>query len=339
MASTDIPGAKRAGLPVDLGRLAREGDTSLTPEERYALKTHGVCTQLQEHVFMVRVRVPGGVLGTAAARRLAAIADRCARDWIHLTTRQNVELHWVADRAVPEVLAAVDAAGLTTRSACGHTLRNVMCADEAGVGLDEPFDCLPDARAVSHAIVARSAALNCVLPSRVNLAFGGSPRCRHDARLNDGAFVSVVRNGHAGYELWAGGSLGKAPRLAVLLDRFVPRHDAVAAAEALIEVFVAHGDFEHPTKARMKHLVSAMGEEAFRVAWVDAFARTKAGPRLAAPAVAVLPPADRAAALAAAPRVVGRPVCVRSARADGRWSRSTSRWATSSAVHSRTSPT
>jgi sulfite reductase beta subunit-like hemoprotein len=272
MASIDIPSAKRAGLPVDLERLAREGDGSLTPEDRYALKTHGVCTQLQDHVFMVRVRVPGGVLDAPAARQLAGTARRHGRDWLHLTTRQNVELHWVADRDVPDVLSAVDAAGLSTRSACGHTLRNVMCADEAGAGLDEPFDCLPDARAVSHAIVARSAQLNCVLPSRVNLAFGGSPRCRQDARLNDGAFVSVVRNGHAGYELWAGGSLGKAPRLAVLLDRFVPRPDVVAAAEALIEVFVTHGDFQHPAKARMKHLVAAMGTEQFRAAWVRAFA-------------------------------------------------------------------
>jgi sulfite reductase beta subunit-like hemoprotein len=301
MASIDIPSAKRAGLPVDLERLAREGDGSLTPEDRYALKTHGVCTQLQDHVFMVRVRVPGGVLDAPAARQLAGTARRHGRDWLHLTTRQNVELHWVADRDVPDVLSAVDAAGLSTRSACGHTLRNVMCADEAGAGLDEPFDCLPDARAVSHAIVARSAQLNCVLPSRVNLAFGGSPRCRQDARLNDGAFVSVVRNGHAGYELWAGGSLGKAPRLAVLLDRFVPRPDVVAAAEALIEVFVTHGDFQHPAKARMKHLVAAMGTEQFRAAWVRAFAAAKARPRLAPPAVAVLPPADRAAVLAAAP--------------------------------------
>jgi sulfite reductase beta subunit-like hemoprotein len=317
MASIDIPAAKRAGLPVDFERLAREGDASLTPEDRYALKTHGVCTQLQDHVFMVRVRVPGGVLDAAAARGLAAVARRHARDWLHLTTRQNVELHWVADREVPDVLAAVEAVGLSTRSACGHTLRNVMCADEAGVGLDEPFDCLPDARAVSHAIVARSAQLNCVLPSRVNLAFGGSPRCRHDARLNDGAFVSVVRNGHAGYELWAGGSLGKAPRLAVLLDRFVPRQDVVAAAEALVDVFVAHGDFEHPAKARMKHLVAAMGAEGFRAAWVRAFSAAKAHPRLAPPAVDVLPPADRAAVLAAAPRG-GWSAGVRPQRAAGR---------------------
>ena len=110
---------------------------------------------------------------------------------------------------MPEVLRGVEAAGPSTRSACGHTLRNVVASEEAGVSLDEPFGCRPDACAVSDAIVARSATLNCELPSRVNLAFGGSPRDRHDALLNDGGFVSVVRDGEAGCELWGGGSPGR----------------------------------------------------------------------------------------------------------------------------------
>src|SRR5687767_11389874 len=100
MAAPNIPSAKRAGLAVDLERLTAEGDGWLTPEDRYALKTHGICTQRQDHAFMVRVRIPGGVLPTAQARGLGRVADRHARDWLHLTTRQQVELHWVDDRAV-----------------------------------------------------------------------------------------------------------------------------------------------------------------------------------------------------------------------------------------------
>ena len=293
MAAPDIPGAKRRGLPVDLDRLAAEGDGWLSPEDRYALKTHGVCAQEQDHVFMIRVRVPGGVLPSHQARGLARLARSYGSDWLHLTTRQNVELHWVADRKVPEVLEKVSRLGLTTRSACGHTMRNVMCSEEAGASLDEPFDCLPDARAVSDAILARSAALNCELPSRVNLAFGGSPRCRHDALLNDGGFVSVVRDGEAGYELWGGGSLGKAPYLAVKLADFVPRADAQAAAEALIDVFVAHGDFEAPPKGRLKYAVERLGPEGFRSAWETAFAEARARPHPDPVPVEVLGEADR----------------------------------------------
>jgi sulfite reductase beta subunit-like hemoprotein len=277
MAPPDIPAAKRAGLPVDLERLTNEGDGWLTPEDRYALKTHGVCTQAQGGVFMVRIRIPGGVLLTDQARVVARAARHEGANWVHLTTRQNAELHWVDSAHVAGVLVALERGGLSTRSSCGHTLRNVMCSEDAGVGLDEPFDCLPDARAVSDAIVARSAHLNCVLPSRVNLAFGGSPRCREDALVNDGAFVSIVdaATGEPGYEVWAGGSLGKSPRLALQLTELVARRDVLAAADALIDVFVAHGDIDHPARGRMKFVVDRLGEDAFRDAWTEAFARRR----------------------------------------------------------------
>ena len=301
MASPDIPGAKRAGLVVDLERLAHEGDHWLTPEDRYGLKTHGVCAQQQDHVFMVRVRIPGGVLPTAQARGLARLARSYGPDWLHLTTRQNIEFHWVEDRRVPELLREVERAGLTTRSACGHTMRNVMCSEYAGLGLDEPFDCMADARAVSDAVLARSAELNTKLPSRVNIAFGGSPRCRADARVNDAGFVSKVVDGEPGYELWAGGSLGRAPALAIRLSSFVPRAEVQAAADALIDVYVEHGDVDHPAKGRMKYVVAELGESAFRAAWDQAFAEARHRPHAPLPDIELLSEPDRVAILAQAP--------------------------------------
>ncbi|MGI8758458.1 MAG: Rieske 2Fe-2S domain-containing protein [Acidimicrobiales bacterium] len=301
MATPNIPAAKRAGLPVDLERLSTEGDGWLSPEERYALKTWGVCNQEQDHVFMVRVRNPGGALPTVAARGLARLSRSFGPDWLHLTTRQNVELHWVEDRRVPALLDAVTEIGLTTRSGCGHTMRNVMCSEDAGLSLDEPFDCLADARAVSDAILARSAELNCALPSRINIAFGGSPRCRDDALLNDAGFVSTVAGSEAGYELWAGGSLGKSPFLAVKLADFVPRADTLAAAEALVEVYVEHGDFDKPAKGRMKFVVQRLGEAAFRAAWDQAFAAARDRPHPPPAPVEVLPEADRVAILGHVP--------------------------------------
>ncbi|MDQ3757250.1 MAG: nitrite/sulfite reductase [Actinomycetota bacterium] len=297
----DIPGVKRAGLPVDLERLAAEGDQWLTPEDRYALKTHGVCAQAQDDVFMVRIRIPGGVVLTDQVRGLARIAKARAADWLHISTRQNVELHWVRSADVPTVLDQVARLGLSTRSACGHTLRNVMASEDAGLGLDEPFDCLPDARLVSDVVVARSAELNCVLPSRINMAFGGSPRCHHDALVNDAGFVSVVVDGKAGYELWGGGSLGKAPCLAVKLCDFVPREEVLAASEALIDVFVQHGDFDSPAKGRMKFVLEDLGEEGFRTAWQQAFAEARTRPHPAVPDVPLVDPEEVADILAHAP--------------------------------------
>lgn len=297
MAAPNIPAAKRAGLPVDLDRLAAEGDGWLTPDDRYALKTWGVCPQSQPHRFMVRVRVPGGVLPADQARALARLGHRFGEDWLHLTTRQNVELHWVADREVRELLDELGRVGLSTRSACGHTLRNVMCSEDAGVALDEPFDCFGDARQVSDAIVARSAELNCVLPSRINMAFGGSPRCREDALLNDVAFVSTVRDGVAGYEVWAGGSLGKSPSLSILLADFLPRADVLAASEALVDVFVAHGDLDKPSNGRLKFVVRALGEDGFRRAWAAALDEARRRPHPPVGEVEVLDDEGRAGVL------------------------------------------
>jgi sulfite reductase beta subunit-like hemoprotein len=297
MSPPNIPAAKRAGLPVDFERLRLEGDAYLTPEDRYALKTHGVCMQLQPGVFMVRVRVPGGVLLAPQAHGLARLARQYGSDWLHLTTRQDVELHWVEARHVADLLDDLASIGLSSRSSCGHTLRNVMSSEDAGTSLDEPFDCFPDARLVSDTLLARSAELNCELPGRINVAFGGSPRCRQDARVNDAGFVSTVVDGRPGYELWAGGSLGKSPALAVKLADFVPRRDVVAAAEALVDVYLAHGDLDTPSKGRMKFVVDAMGTAAFRAAWDQAFAAACARPHAEAEPVDVLADVDRVAIL------------------------------------------
>lgn len=278
MAGPNIPAAKRAGLPVDIERMATEGDGFLEIDDRYSLKTWGVCPQSQDHRFMVRVRVPGGVLTTAQARAVARLAHRYGEDWLHLTTRQSLELHWVWDRAVRDLLADLERVGLSTRSACGHTLRNVMCSEDAGVALDEPFDCFPDARAASDAILARSAELNCILPSRINMAFGGSPRCVEDALINDIAFVSVVVAGRPGYVVSAGGSLGKSASLSVPLADFVPRADVLSACEALIDVFVQHGDFDKPTNGRLKFVVKALGAQRFREVWTEAYEAARLRP-------------------------------------------------------------
>jgi sulfite reductase beta subunit-like hemoprotein len=301
MPAPNIPAVKRAGLPVALDRLTAEGDGWLTPEDRYALKTHGVCAQAQPGVFMVRVRIPGGRLTPEQARGLADLAEAHGHCWLHVTTRQNLELHHVDARSVALVLATVEALGLTNRSACGHTLRNVMACPDAGVGLDEPFDCGPDARAVSDAIVARSHELNTVLPSRINMAFGGCPVCADHARLNDAGFESLVVDGEPGYRLWAGGSLGTMPVLAAPLASFVPRRDVLAAALALTDTFIDLGDLDNPKRGRMKFAIESAGEAAFVEAWSHRFERLRHTTDFEAEPVAVPGAADLADILARRP--------------------------------------
>ena len=272
----NIPAAKRAGLPVDLERLTVDGDSWLSPEERYALKMHGVCAQAQPGVFMIRTRT-GGVVDSDTARGLADIADEYARGWIRITTRQQVEFHHVQARDVNEVLRRIRAIGLVNRSSCGHTMRGVMSCPDAGVGLEEPFDCHFDAQATSDYILSLQPDLDTKMPQRINIGFGGCLSCREHARLNDMGFVSkVTPEGELGYELWLAGSLGKStPTLAIKAVPFLPRREVLPAVAALFEMFVEHGDFDNPGKARLKYLMRKMGEEAFLELFFSYFEKAK----------------------------------------------------------------
>ena len=269
----NIPAAKRAGLPVDLDRLTAEGDDWLSPEERYALKRHGVCAQAQPGVFMIRIRT-GGTIDCDAALGLADLADEFAKGWIHVTTRQQAQLHHVNAHHVTTVLSRLKGLGLTTRSSCGHTMRGVMWCPEAGVGLEEPFDCSYDARDAQNSILERTPLLDTQMPQRINISFGGCTTCREHAKVNDMGFVSkVAGDGELGYELWLGGSLGKSsPTLALKAVEFVPRRHVLAAVNALFDVFVSHGDFDQPARARLKFLIRRLGPEKFLTLFHERFA-------------------------------------------------------------------
>lgn len=272
----NIPAAKRAGLLVDLDRLTTEGDHWLTPEDRYALKMHGVCIQGQPGVFMIRIRT-NGAMDSDQARGLAAIAEVFGKGWIHLTTRQQAQLHHVEARNVTTVLREIERIGLTTKSACGHTMRGVMWCPEAGVGLEEPFDCYPDAKAASDSIIQRTPLLDTQMPQRINIAFGGCATCREHALINDMGFVSRIGpEGELGYELWLGGSLGKStPTLAVKAMDFVARQDVLPAVNALFDVFIRESDFDQPAKARLKFLIRKMGAERFIELFHEQFQRAR----------------------------------------------------------------
>ena len=209
---------------------------------------------------MVRIRIPGGVMPTGHARGAGRLAARYGEDWLHLTTRQNMELHWVADRDVPALLDQIDDYGLSTRSACGHTVRNVMASEDAGVGLDEPFDCLPDARLVSDALIDRSAALN------VDAAEPDEHRPRRlaalpprRARQRHRPGVDGRRTASPATSCGSGAASARRRRWPCCSRRSCPRTDVVAAVEAVVDVYVAHGNLDEPAKGRLKFVDPADG--------------------------------------------------------------------------------
>jgi sulfite reductase beta subunit-like hemoprotein len=265
----DVERVKREGLDVDLDRLESEGYESLTAEEFYRLKTWGVCSQRTPGLHMIRVRVPGGRIDVDRLRGVAALSDRLADGEAHITTRQNLELHSVPSRKVRQVLEGVKALGMTTRSACGHTVRNIVGCSRSGVCAREPFETRPTVVAIHDFFFANAARYNSSLPRRLNVYVAGCDGCMAHAQVNDLGFVGTTREGAPGFQLWLGGSLASSPRLAHLLFDFIPADEVLAVTEAVADTYCANGFRDRPAKARLKFLIEEWGPERFTAAVLE----------------------------------------------------------------------
>jgi sulfite reductase (ferredoxin) len=227
---------------------------------------HGIYGQRQPGVQMVRVKIPGGVL---RARHLAALADTVdeySRGSLHLTTRQDVQFYDVALERVPEVLRTLAAAGLTTREACGNSVRNVTSCPLTGVIADEAFAVRPYA-AATYAFLVRNPFCQ-QMSRKFKIAFSACPEdCAATAIHDIGALGRVVvRDGHprAGFRLVVGGGLGPTPFVAQVLSDFVEPADLLAYVKAILLVFSEEGNRRQKAKARLKFVLHRIGIEAFR---------------------------------------------------------------------------
>src|SRR5207249_3949137 len=127
-----------------------------TEDDYYRLKTYGVCSQKHPGYFMLRIRIPGGRVTARQLVTLAELAETHGRGWAHLTTRQDLELHWVRLEEVPAIWERLEATDLSTRSACGHTMRNVMACAHGAVSPAALVDAQPWARVISDYFLKRS---------------------------------------------------------------------------------------------------------------------------------------------------------------------------------------
>jgi sulfite reductase beta subunit-like hemoprotein len=258
---------KQEGLGLDFSRITEEGTRALSPEDAYRLKTYGICTQKHEGYSILRIRIPGGLVTSEQLTHLARLAEVHGRGNIHLSVRQALELHWVRVEEAEDIFSKLKTIGLTSRSACGHTMRNVTACTHGAITADGMIDAQPWAQQISDYFIKRSDLMNPTMPNRINIDFSGCGICAADAQINDIGFVAVKRNTEngnreIGFELWVGGSLGARPILGFRLREFIPLSDALPACQA---VFVIHTKFGNRNKARsrLKFLIEKWGQEKF----------------------------------------------------------------------------
>lgn len=230
---------------------------------------------------MLRVKIPQGILDAEQLHALAEVADRHSRGFAHVTTRQNLQFHFVKLHEVEQALARLAEAGLTTREACGNTVRNVTACPFAGVAADEVFDVTPYAEALSRHFLRHP--LGSGLPRKFKIAFEGCPEDHAFAAINDiGWQARLGPDGQRGFRVVAGGGTATLCASAPVLADFLPAGDLLRMAEAILRVYQRLGDYEHRKRNRMKYLIRTLGFESWRTEVEKELAsvRAEGGPAL-----------------------------------------------------------
>lgn len=224
---------------------------------------YGIRGRPEHH--MIRIKLPVGRITPEGLRVLADVAERYAENRLaHVTTRQAVQLHHVHRRDVPKVLRAVNAVGLTTREACGHSIRAITCCPYAGVSPEEPFDVTPYAEAAYRYFLRHPVGQN--LPRKFKIAFEGCATDHARTPIHDIGVVAALEGGKRGFRVYVGGGLGAAPMSAELLEAFTPEEDLLPTMLAIVRLFDRYGNRKVLTQARLKFLVKKWGIAAFREA-------------------------------------------------------------------------
>jgi sulfite reductase (ferredoxin) len=249
----------------EMVRLYREGKITDDEFRRFRLQ-HGMYgSRLNKDYTMIRIKVPAGILTPRQLERIAKLSEDYSIGSAHVSTRQNIQLHWVYLDDASMVEAGLVEVGLTTRESCGNTVRNVTCSPFAGVCMNEHFDATPYAKAIARFFLRNPICQN--LPRKFKFNFACCDEHSY-ARIADVGLVPALKvmdgNLTRGFKVYIGGGLGPASYLAELLEEFTPEDMLLPTCIAVIRLFDRLGDREKVHRNRMRYLVHDMGFTKFR---------------------------------------------------------------------------
>jgi sulfite reductase beta subunit-like hemoprotein len=260
------------------------GEISAETWRKFRL-VRGTYGQRQDDVQMLRVKIPQGVLSGGQLHALAHVAETYARGFAHVTTRQNIQFHFLKLADVETVMRLMVDEGVTTREACGNSVRNITACPFAGVARDEVFDVTPYAEALTRYLLRHP--LAAILPRKFKIAFEGCPDDHVFASINDLGWTARVQrhDGQAtrGFRLTVAGGTSILPVTGRVLFEFLPAADMLNVAEAILRVYHRLGDHEHRQRNRMKFLIKTMGWERWRDEVLAALAQVQNGGGAALP--------------------------------------------------------
>ncbi|GAA3635148.1 HEPN domain-containing protein [Flavivirga jejuensis] len=222
----------------------------------------GVYGQRQEGVQMIRIKLPYGKVKSNQLRRISEVSDEYSRGRLHITTRQDIQIHYVDLNRTPELWAELERDDVTLREACGNTVRNVTASETAGIDVNEPFDVSPYADALFRFFLRNPICQE--MGRKFKVSFSSSDEDTGLSYMHDLGFIAKIENGVRGFKVLLGGGLGSQPRHADVLYDFLETDKIIPVMEGVLRIFDRHGERKSRAKARMKFLIKDIGLEAFK---------------------------------------------------------------------------
>ncbi|KMQ52842.1 Ferredoxin--sulfite reductase [Chitinispirillum alkaliphilum] len=222
----------------------------------------GVYEQRVKGKYMARIRFPAGIVTPKQFKAAAKASQRYGSGLLHITTRQELQIHDVPVENIIPLLRELLKWGMSTRGGGGNTVRNIIGSYDSGVSVDEVFDISPYAVSLTEQMVARSDSW--LLPRKYKIAFSNTPGDNSFAGINDIGFIASVRDGVEGFRVYVAGGLGRMSQSGILLHEFISADEVFYSAEAVKRVFYKYGNRKNKHSARLRFLLNNMGEELFR---------------------------------------------------------------------------
>lgn len=222
----------------------------------------GVYGQRQPGVQMIRIKLPYGKVSSKQLRRIAAVADEYSTGRLHITTRQDIQIHYVDLERTPELWAQLEKDEVTLREACGNTVRNVTASETAGIDPNEPFDVSPYAQAIFEYFLRNPVGQE--MGRKFKVSFSASDADTGLSYMHDLGFIAKMENNTRGFKVLLGGGLGSQPRHADVLYDFLEVEKIIPLMETVIRVFDRYGERKSRAKARLKFLLKDLGLEGFK---------------------------------------------------------------------------
>lgn len=222
----------------------------------------GVYGQRQPGVQMIRIKIPFGKLTTEQLERIADVCDEYSTGNLHITTRQDIQIHYVSLDRTPELWATLEQSKVTLREACGNTVRNITASPWAGIDPREPFDVSPYAQAFFEYFLRNPICQD--MGRKFKISFSSSERDDAFTFVHDLGFIPKIKDGQRGFKVLLGGGIGSQPRHADVIYEFLETDQIIPLGEAVLRIFDHHGERLRRNKARMKFLLNDWGLPAFQ---------------------------------------------------------------------------